>query len=255
MFQFDDVITFRRLDNRAIEPPARCHSDGKTINVNQGDTRFNDVLLSDLYMVLEPLQSPSLHYNDVIMSTIASQITSLMIVYSTVYADADQRKHQSSASLAFVRGIHRKPVNSPHKWPVTRKMFPFDHVIMRDLRFGDIDQCPSQRRDALFVTSPIIGWYLAINRKWAQVSFEYACPYYGPCGLNQWVTTLQCNVVSCWLSPFSEWSLKYNWLWMFACKIFVCDFVFCVWVLWFCIWGACVGWIKWFAQNITYSPK
>ena len=43
----------------------------------------------------------------------------------------DQRKHQSSASLAFVRGIHRRPVNSPHKWPVTRKMFPFDDVIMR----------------------------------------------------------------------------------------------------------------------------
>ena len=70
------------------------------------------------------------HYNDVIMGAIASQITSLTIVYSTVYSDADQRKHQSSASLAFVRGIHRGPVNSPHKWPVTRKMFPFDDVIM-----------------------------------------------------------------------------------------------------------------------------
>ena len=60
----------------------------------------------------------------------SSQITSLTFVYSTVYSDADQRKHQSSASLAFVRGIHRGPVNSPHKWPVTRKMFPFDDVIM-----------------------------------------------------------------------------------------------------------------------------
>ena len=64
------------------------------------------------------------------MSTIASQITSLTIVYSTVYSDADQRKRESSASLAFVGGIHRGPVNSPHKWPVTRKMFPFDDVIM-----------------------------------------------------------------------------------------------------------------------------
>ena len=64
------------------------------------------------------------------MGTIASQITSLTIVYSTVYSDADQRKHQSSASLAFVRGIHRGPVNSPHKWPVTRKMFSFYDVIM-----------------------------------------------------------------------------------------------------------------------------
>ena len=64
------------------------------------------------------------------MGTIASQITSITIVYSTVYSDADQRKHLSSASLAFVRGIHRRPVNSPHKWPVTRKMFPSDNVIM-----------------------------------------------------------------------------------------------------------------------------
>ena len=70
------------------------------------------------------------HYNDVIMSLFASQITSLTIVYSTVYSDADQRKHQSAAPLAFVRGIHRGPVNSPHKGPATRKMFPFDDVIM-----------------------------------------------------------------------------------------------------------------------------
>ena len=69
------------------------------------------------------------HYIDVIMTTITSQITRLAIVYSIV-SDADQRKHESSASLAFVRGIHRGPVNSPHKWPVTRIMFPFDDVIM-----------------------------------------------------------------------------------------------------------------------------
>ena len=65
------------------------------------------------------------------MEAIASLITSLTIVYSTVYSDADQRKHQSSASLAFVWGIHRGPANSPYKWPVTRKMFPFDDVNMK----------------------------------------------------------------------------------------------------------------------------
>ena len=70
------------------------------------------------------------HYSDVIMGAIASQITSLTTVYSILYSDADQRKHQSSASLAFVRGIHRGPVNSPNKWTVTWKMFPFDDVIM-----------------------------------------------------------------------------------------------------------------------------
>ena len=62
------------------------------------------------------------------MGAMASQITSLTIDYSTVYSGADQRKHQSFASLAFVRGIHWWPVNSSHKWAVTQKMFPFDTV-------------------------------------------------------------------------------------------------------------------------------
>ena len=82
------------------------------------------------YSLANSSYSSVYHYDDVIMSSIASQITSLTIVYSTIYSGADQSKHQSSASLAFVWGIHRGPVNSPHKWPVTRKMFPFDDVIM-----------------------------------------------------------------------------------------------------------------------------
>ena len=74
--------------------------------------------------------SLSLHYSDVIMSMMTSQITCLTTVYSTIYSGADRRKHQSSSSLAFVRGIHLWPVNSPHKkGPVTLKMFPFDDVI------------------------------------------------------------------------------------------------------------------------------
>ena len=63
------------------------------------------------------------------MSTMSSQITSLTIDYSTVSSGADQGKHQSSASPAFVRRIHRWPVNSPHKGPVIRKIFPFDDVM------------------------------------------------------------------------------------------------------------------------------
>ena len=70
------------------------------------------------------------HYNGVTVGAMASQITSLTIVYWAVYSSDDRRKHQSSASLAFQRGIHRRPVNSPHKWAVTRKMFPFNDVIM-----------------------------------------------------------------------------------------------------------------------------
>ena len=66
------------------------------------------------------------------MSVMASQITSLAIVCSAIYSGTDQRIHQSSASLAFVREIHRSSVNSPHKGPVMRKLFPFDYIIMNN---------------------------------------------------------------------------------------------------------------------------
>ena len=65
------------------------------------------------------------------MGAMAFQITSLTIVYSTVHSSA-YNKNQSSASLAFVREIHRWPVNSSHKWPVTRKMFSYDDVTVYD---------------------------------------------------------------------------------------------------------------------------
>ena len=82
------------------------------------------------FWVTEDLKANQSVNNDVIMSAMGSQITSLNIVYSTVWSGADQRKHQSSASLAFVRGIHRWAVDFPHKGPETRKIFPFDDVIM-----------------------------------------------------------------------------------------------------------------------------
>ena len=72
----------------------------------------------------------TVHYSDIIVSVVASQITSISIVYSTICSGADQRKRQSYKLLAFVRGIHWWVVNSPHKGPVTRKMFPFDDLIM-----------------------------------------------------------------------------------------------------------------------------
>ena len=83
-----------------------------------------------LFLIKMSLEVINVHYCDAIMSAMASQITSLTIVNPSLCWDTDQRDHQSSASLAFVQGIHRRPVNAPHKWPVTRKMFPFDDVIM-----------------------------------------------------------------------------------------------------------------------------
>ena len=55
------------------------------------------------------------------------------IVYSTVCSGTDQMKHQRSVPLAFVWGIQRWPVNISRKGPVTRKMFPFEDVIMKYL--------------------------------------------------------------------------------------------------------------------------
>ena len=72
---------------------------------------LGDLLCASTWLCIEFLcishQHIARHYNDVIMGAMASRITGLTIVYSTVYSGTDQRKHQSSASLAFVRGIHR----------------------------------------------------------------------------------------------------------------------------------------------------
>ena len=114
------------------------------------------------------------HYTDIIMSAMASQITSLTIVYLTVYSDADQRKHQSSASLAFVWEIHRWPVSSPHKWPVTRKMLPFDDVIMISYT-ATSNKFPYRRRDhaqsnckgIILCKSMALHRHIGVETKWS----------------------------------------------------------------------------------------
>ena len=74
-----------------------------------------------------------------IMGAMASQITGVSIVCSAVCSGADGRKHQSFASLAFVRLIHRWPVDSPHKGPVTRKMFPSSCIPEKKLSDNTIN--------------------------------------------------------------------------------------------------------------------
>ena len=106
------------------------HNVMKRIQPVHRINNFTDRTNCAINCVADFLHAMQLHYSDVIMGAMASQITSVTIVCSAVYSGANQRKHQSAASLAFVRGIHRWPVNSPHKGPVTRKMFPFDDVIM-----------------------------------------------------------------------------------------------------------------------------
>ena len=123
---FRKCVEPQKLDGRtdertnepiSIAPKRRC-----------GDS--NDDSVKSRKIFTAPPGKLLLHYDDVIMTMLASQITSLTVVYSIVYSGVNQRKHQSSASLAFVREIHRGPVNFPQKWPVTRKMFPFDDVII-----------------------------------------------------------------------------------------------------------------------------
>ena len=70
-----------------------------------------------------------IHYSDATLSAMVSQITGVLIVCLAVCSGA-HKKHQSSASLAFLRRFHRWLVESPRKGPVTREMFPFDDVIM-----------------------------------------------------------------------------------------------------------------------------
>ena len=117
---------------------------------------------------------------------IASQITSLTTVYSTVYSDADQRKHQSSASLDFVRGIHRGPVNSMHKWPVTRKMFLFDDVIM---------------------VLQLLWYYITLWAKWEDhihfggISFRVVCSFLLQAfRITESDETIDIRVDFCWLT-------------------------------------------------------
>ena len=141
------------------------------------------------------LSTDQVHHDDVIMGAIASPITSLTIVYSTVYSDADQRKHQSSAALAFVSGSHRGPVNSPHKWPVTRKMFPFDDVIMLSIflglfhwHLGQPYDCPVRARGATWIGS---GKYVNSGSANAQLPGCF-CPW-----------TFSLNILEYWIEHVS----------------------------------------------------
>ena len=111
-------IKFTFIQTPGINTLARSHTHAQT---KQKSNKTMPIIKCDCMV----------HYSDGIMSAMASQITSITIVYSIAYSGAHQRKHRRSASLAFMTGIHRWPVNSPHKRPVTRKMVPFDDVVMR----------------------------------------------------------------------------------------------------------------------------
>ena len=99
------------------------------------------------------------------MGPMASQITSVSSVYSTVFSDADKRKHQSSVSLDFVRVIHWWLVNSPHKGPIMRKMFLFYDVIMKLTIIGSDNGFSSCQCQAVIWTNAgiLLIWRLGTN--------------------------------------------------------------------------------------------
>ena len=115
----------------------------------------------------------STHNSDVAMGAMVSHITSVSSAYSTVHSGVDQRKHQSIALLAFVRGIHRWPVNFPHKGQVTRKMFPFDDVIMKCRR--NISEIRLHAiKLHLTVINYQIDWCVTLSRYYSyDINFQY----------------------------------------------------------------------------------
>ena len=148
------------------------------------------------------------------MSTMASQIAGVWIVYSTVCSCGDQRKHQRSASLAFVRGIDRWPVNSPHKGPVTQKMFPFDDVIMeRDWVAKSCDQCALRNSNSLIPSTFLVPIQYIY---WRDIGHHFASTCPNTCQWNASQELLQWWLFSwlsssyldlCWPDVFSKWSM------------------------------------------------
>ena len=113
MFPFDDVIMIKMLSYQYGNPIVEIKHRDIAISIYYTGRRHSKI----------ETDFRAFHYRDVLMGAKASQITSFTIVYSTVYSGTNQRKHQRSALLAFVIGIHRWPVNSPHmmtsswSWP------------------------------------------------------------------------------------------------------------------------------------------
>ena len=138
----------------------------------------------------QPHTPESRHYSDDIKVAMASQITDVSIVHLIIRSGADQRKHQSSALVAFVRGIHRVSVNSPHKGPVTRKILLFDDVIILS--------------DFRNTTCSITKWwtldwllYIVHGHKFLRVLFEIPLLilYFYPCHMMSPIDTLRyCHI-------------------------------------------------------------
>ena len=149
---------------------------------------------------------------DVILSAMAYQITSLTIVWWTVYSDADQRKYQSTASLAFVRGTHRWPVNFPRKGRATGICF---HLMTSSLSLCAISVWKSDRKCKYIFMFPIISSARHELTQWGRdkmaanflTTFSYAI---------SWIQIYKVRLIFHWslfsrdqLSTFQHWLKKW----------------------------------------------
>ena len=163
----------------------------------------------------------------------ASQITSPTIVYSTVYSGTDQRKHQSSASLTFVRWIHRWPVNSPHKGSVTRKMFQyvtsscawvFVHTCILYIAVCMLSKlCSVSNANDVIINATTMSWYgkifAFIGSSWGNQPVTNGFPSQMACNVMLWYSlhTLLNKVspvIGDLMAPMwrPQWHLV-NWRW------------------------------------------
>ena len=164
------------------------------------------------------------HYIDVIVSDMVSQITGASIVCSTVCSGIDQRKHQSSAPLAIEMEIHRWPVNFPHKGPVTRKMFPFDDVIMGRCIWSSLCQQTVHHQAQWWTRSLTHILYIIrpklVELKWFKTSYDHKlflkCPIISKGWYREWQNHFKIITVQL---PWSEFYTKEK-LWYLGLRRF-----------------------------------
>ena len=150
------------------------------------------------------------------MSVMASQITGVSIVYSTICSGNNQRKHQNSASLAFMRGIHRWPVNSPHKGPVTRKIFPVDDVVI-------------VRRAGLLWSQQDFEWRWSVPLFKCLTVLEFSFILFDLCLLITFF-----NFIMNYVPIVTFWIFTYH-------KILILSIMFCsIWSYWIIFFLACL---------------
>ena len=185
MFNCQTALQFDRRFDNAAETLIKCQIKWFLYPLSRFKALRDLTIRQFVSLWLETRQSVPFHYNDAIMGAMASQITNLGIVYSTVYSGTDQRKYQSFAPLACVRGIHRWPVNSLHNGPVTQKMFSFDDVI---IPYYDRHNCCNSiccRRDT---SEPRL-----ILTAHSNINFNESCTYNHSSSL---IISNSCHVVS-----------------------------------------------------------